>query len=167
MLFVTKEGDPDYEFSFLDTELIYDNMDEFDDHATPDIVDGIALGTPGSAPSYLITAFMHCPDVLDGVTAAHYRPPSPDDAWWKGEVDERQNLLVLVADRKACEEGWILHLAVNHKGKVLPFRIRDPATWAAQYEANWLDGQALAENTLDPEKDEEVTIHEGDGWAPN
>jgi len=32
-----------------------------------------------------------------------------------------QSLMVVVADRKACEEGWLLLLAVNHKGRVLPF----------------------------------------------
>lgn len=40
--------------------------------------------------------------------------------------------MVLVADHKACEEGRVLFLAPNHRGKILPFRIRDRAAWVYQ-----------------------------------
>lgn len=40
-------------------------MDELDDPGSLDIVDGVGLGTPGSVPSYLITAMMHSSDVFD------------------------------------------------------------------------------------------------------
>ncbi|KAF9893311.1 hypothetical protein FE257_011741 [Aspergillus nanangensis] len=165
ILYVMKEGDPDYEYDWLDTEFLFDNKDEMDDPDSPDIVDGNALGTPGSVPSYLFRALLRCPDQFDGITAVHLRPKLEGEYY--EHLDEHQCLLVMVADRKACEEGWVLYLAVNHKGRVLPFRFRDPATWANQYEANWLDGQALDENTDDPMREEEGCLHPGDGWAQN
>jgi hypothetical protein len=138
--------------------------------ANSDIVDGIALGTPGSVPSYLITAMMHCPDQLDGNTSPAYdkwRQLSPSQMEAELPMQEkRQSLMVCVADRKACEEGWVLFLAINHRGQILPFRIRDRASWVTQYEANWLDGQALEENTCSPDDDAECQMHDSDGWGP-
>lgn len=159
----------------MESGFIYDKKEEFfgdnddDDYdvsQSPDIADGIALGTPGSVPSYLVTALMHCPDQFDGNSyASKWRNHTPSEARVaEAEVDTRQNLLVLVADKRACEDGWVLFLAINHKGQVLPFRIRGQAREASTINAWWMEGQALAENTLDPDKDEECYLHEGNGW---
>ncbi|KAJ5305972.1 hypothetical protein N7508_004987 [Penicillium antarcticum] len=76
------------------------------------------------------------------------------------------NLMLLVADRKACEEGWVLHLAVNQKGEILPFRIRDRASYSFQRIGNLMEGQHLQESASDPEVDEERYMSTGDAWAP-
>ncbi|KAJ5183891.1 hypothetical protein N7492_001507 [Penicillium capsulatum] len=137
--------------------------------ADPDIVDGIALARPGSVPSYLITALMHCPGQFDGNSDPRrddwrHFSPTRIEAELPG-IDKSQRLLVCVADRKACEEGLVLFLAINHRGQILPFRIRDRAIEVFQYEANWMDGQTLDENTLKPDDDVEYYMHKGDGWG--
>ncbi|KAL5357179.1 hypothetical protein BJX96DRAFT_144019 [Aspergillus floccosus] len=164
----------------MDREFFYCSRDEFfigDDPnqngtigsaVDKDIQDGIALGTPDSVPWYLIRALMHCPDQLDGCSDREWRHHDETQIKeWSAWMERWQLLLVLVADRKACEEGWVLHLAINHKGQVLPFRIRDRARWTSQHVANWDDGQMLAENTVHPERNQEVYLHDGDGWGPN
>lgn len=76
-----------------------------------------------------------------------------------------QCLMVVVADRKAIEEGWVLLLAVNNKGEVLPFRICENADMATLLIFSFMDGQSLDENTRDPKEDIEYYMREGDGWA--
>lgn len=154
----------------LEEECFFENEGEFgpdsifmsEDDEIPDFIDGVACGTPGSVPSYMITALMHRPDILDGLsdrnwpTEPYQRPPEPD---------MHQSLMVVVADRKACEEGWMLFLAVNHKGEVLPFRVRERASWTTQLILEFMDGQYLDENADDPKRDIEYYMHQGDGWA--
>lgn len=176
-----QQGDPDEYNDCMDEEFIFDSRDEFFDTShgddggggdvsgSPDVVDGVALGTPGSVPSYLVTALMHCPDQFDGARVEEPCHRSSSEAEAEAaekekEQDKVQNLLVLVADRKACETGWVLHLAINHKGQVLPFRIRDQAREVSTSVGNWMDSQALTENTLDPDQDVEYYMREGDGW---
>jgi hypothetical protein len=72
-------------------------------------------------------------------------------------------LLVPVADLKPCEDGWVLHLAINHKRQVLPFRIRDGADWPLINLGNWSDGQQLTENTRDSGEDREMFKNHGGG----
>jgi nitrogen regulatory protein PII-like uncharacterized protein len=62
---------------------------------------------------------MHCPELFEGMS---------DDDWRNFTGEERaeelvksdwaQSALVLVADRKACED-WVVVLAVNHWGEIL------------------------------------------------
>lgn len=59
--------------------------------------------------------------------------------------------MVCVADRKAYEQGWMLFLDINHRGQILPFRIRNRVNWVTQYKTNWLDGQALEQNIFSPD----------------
>lgn len=162
-------------------EFVFDQKEEFghdscttsdeNGDADPEIVDGLAVGKPGSVPSYLITAIMHCPGQFDGNTHPDY------DKWRKFTqarieeelpyVEKSQSLMVCVADRKACEDGLVLFLGINHRGQVLPFRLRDKASKVGLYEANWMDGQALHENASDPDKDVEYQMCKSDdGWGP-
>ncbi|KAJ5431811.1 hypothetical protein N7445_008309 [Penicillium cf. griseofulvum] len=141
---------------------IYTTSDENGD-ANPDVVDGIALGKPGSVPSSLIKALIHCPGQLDGNSNPKYnkwRQFSPGQIEAELPLDDKsQSLMVCVADRMACDEGWVLFL-------LSIIVIRDMASWVMQYEANWMDGQALEENTFNPDDDVECMMHDGDGWGP-
>ncbi|KAJ5169923.1 uncharacterized protein N7500_002706 [Penicillium coprophilum] len=166
-------GDGVLEDACLGQECIFDNKEEFgpgsitmpDGDTNSDFVDGIACGTPGSVPSYMITALMHRPDMLDGLSrrdwpAAWYEEPDV--------LEKFQSIMVIVADRKACEEGWVLLLAPNHRGEILPFRIRERAAWVYQQILNFMEGQNLEENTTDPDQDVEFYMRENpDGWAPD
>jgi hypothetical protein len=74
-------------------------------------------------------------------------------------------MMIVVADRKTCEEVWVLFLAVNQRGEVLPpFRIHESADLAAQLIFNYLDGQCLDENAVDSKQDIEYYMRGGDGW---
>lgn len=80
-------------------------------------------------------------------------------------MDKRQSLLILIADQKACEYGWVLHLAINHKGQILPFRMRDQALVCTTNVGAWLGGQTLDENTANPDEDAEYYRRENvSGW---
>lgn len=173
LVYVLEQGDPDDEYDYcMEPEFIYDKKEEFfgdDDYdvsRSPNIVDGIALGTPGSVPSYVVTALMHCPDQFDENSyASSWRNHTPSEARVaEAEEDACQNLLVLVADKRACEDGWVLYLAINHKGQVLPFRIHGQAREASTIVGCWMEGRNLEENTLDRDKDEEYYLHQGNGW---
>ncbi|KAJ5266508.1 hypothetical protein N7478_009316 [Penicillium angulare] len=164
---ITAEDDLD---DTLDKECFFDSEEFRSDSSSPDggeipvLIDGIACGTPGSMPSYIITALMKKPDMLDGLSDRNW----PTEPFLKlPEPDIFQYLMIVVADRKACEEEWMLFLAVNHKGRVLPFRVRERASWTTQLLSNFMNGQNLDENTDNPEEDIEYYMHEGDGWAPS
>ncbi|KAJ5988308.1 hypothetical protein N7481_003518 [Penicillium waksmanii] len=154
----------------LDEDSFFENEDEFghgsitisEGDTNPDFIDGVACGTPWSVPSYMITALMRKPDTLDGLSKRDW----PEELYKRiPEPDMLQCIMVVVADRKACEEGWVLFLAVNQKGEILPFRIRESADYAAQLIFNFMDGQCLDENTRDPKEDIEYYMRGGDGWA--
>lgn len=172
LVYIMQQGDPDDYNICMEPEFVYDNKDEFfndDAHNvldSPDLANGIALGTPGSVPSYVVTALMHCPDQFDGNSCrSKWRSHTPSQAEAEEAVhDTRQSILVLVADKKACEDGWVLFMAINHKARVLPLRLRGQARETSTLVANWDDGQALEENADDPDEDMELYLHEGGGW---
>jgi hypothetical protein len=64
----------------------------------------------------VLNALMRCPDALDRIC---------ENAWrhWCAASDEEgesdQALVVVVADGIACEEGRVLMVSLNHKGRVL------------------------------------------------
>lgn len=65
--------------------------------------DGAALATPGSVPSYLITAMTHYPDYLHrlGMHRAHEILINEAEEEMDRDLCEKQPL-VMVADRIAC-----------------------------------------------------------------
>lgn len=152
------DTEEDGDMTIIAEKEVYDSKEELlsNSYEPADIVDGIALGTPGSVPGYVVTALIHCPDSLDAGSSLWDETPISEAE--EDEMDrypEGQEVLVFVADRQACEEGWVLQLAINHRGKALPFRYRGKANKAGIYSANWSDGQKLAENCHDPAEDRE------------
>jgi hypothetical protein len=113
----------------------------------------------GSTPGFIVKAMMHCPDQLGGFSGG---------GDWSGTEEEylatSQNLLVMIADRKACDSGWVLEIGLNHKAEVLPGRIRSKASRIATDYGNWqTEGMALREITMG--EDTETYAQRGDGWA--
>ncbi|KAK1146592.1 hypothetical protein N8T08_003022 [Aspergillus melleus] len=80
------------------------------------------------------------------------------------ESDRTQSALVVVADRKACEEGWVLLLVVNHRGEILPFRLHERDKEAANLMYSWDDEVPLAEMVDNEDEDVECYLGEGSGW---
>ena len=119
----------------------------------------------GTVPPFLLNALMRKPDSFDGISGSEWRE---DDPGMVREEEDRlamsQHFLVLVADRKACEQGWMLQVAVTHKGQVLPYRVRVKAGETKSHVNQWVElGNAIdagPENT-----DLEVCAERGnDGW---
>lgn len=158
-----------YDIDCIDEECIFENRQELsaDSPREEDIIGGVAVGRPGSVPGYLITVLMHCPELFEGTTDYEWRYFAGEKrAEELADSDRTQNAVVFVADRKACEEGWVLGLAVNHRGQVLPFRVRERAQGVGQIMVNWLEGMALSEMADDEDEDVECYLREGDGWGP-
>ncbi|KAL4864543.1 hypothetical protein BDV12DRAFT_200969 [Aspergillus spectabilis] len=158
----------DYDFTeddendLIDERFMFADQEEFgpsSPHASSaDIRDGIALATPGCLPWYALSAMMHCPDQL--VTWSERRLVEPDE-----RLDMMQSVMVVVADRKACEEGLVLMFALNHKGAVLPLRARTKAYWVELTLTAWLsDGAPMDAMGDGPDDDRELYMAEGDGW---
>jgi hypothetical protein len=119
----------------------------------------------GEVPSFLISAMMRCPDLFEGNTTHEWRE---DDAETAAEEESRlaksQRFLLMVADRKACEQGWIYLVAVDHKGRVLPTRSRGQAAKIKYFANEWLsEGVPLSELDSD-EGDTVVYDSESGGW---
>ncbi|KAH8428568.1 uncharacterized protein LDX57_006264 [Aspergillus melleus] len=150
-------------------EFIYDERDELAQVSNgPDIEAGTALGTPWSIPGYLVAAMMHCPELFEGCSDGGWRHFSGEEREEEeNESRTSQVAMVLVADRKACEEGWVLLLALNHRGQVLPYRVRERASEAAQHVVNWAEGQPLVEMAWreDDEGEFNLAWRGDDGWA--
>jgi hypothetical protein len=145
-------------------ELMFTNRDEFGGREAsandqdPDICDGVALGTPGSLPWYVVSAMMHCPDLV----VSRERKLGE---YTEEELDRAQKILVVVVDRKACADGWVLMFALNHKGVILPLRARSKAYWVDMTVTGWIGGSApLSELGEDSDEEMEMYIAEGDGW---
>ncbi|CAP91334.1 hypothetical protein PCH_Pc13g02650 [Penicillium rubens Wisconsin 54-1255] len=81
-----------------------------------DVIEGVATGRPGSVPGYLLAALMHCPKLLEGISDGDWRHFEGEErAEELAESDRTQKALVLVADRKACEEGEPLSEIVDNE----------------------------------------------------
>jgi hypothetical protein len=88
-------------------------------------------------PSFVLSALMRCPDVMEG-----HSQSSPWEHWLsetEEELDSTQALLVLVVDGEACEDGWVLMIALNHRGQVLHMRRRCKAYDTALRVTSWRD----------------------------
>ncbi|KAF7585708.1 hypothetical protein BBP40_010258 [Aspergillus hancockii] len=163
---VLQQRRENYHVSCIREEFVFEDRRELSrDAEGPDVVGGIAGGRPGSVPGYLVAAMMHCPELFEGMSDDDWRHFSGEErAEELEESDRSQAALVIVADRKACEEGWVLLLAVNHRGQVLPFRVRERARETAQLAVNWLVGQPLSEIASEEDENTEFYMREGDGW---
>ena len=130
------------------------------------------------APEFILRVLCEYPDSISGRSTKYNRfgrglaygeeevydvEERPKDI---PDVDRDQVLLVLVADQKACVKGKVLGIGINHRGQMLPGRVRRKANEAFQMEADWDDGQPLSENFDDDLVDEEIDLHERlDGWS--
>ncbi|GAB1216464.1 hypothetical protein ATERTT37_005679 [Aspergillus terreus] len=163
---VLQQGRENYHVSCICEEFVFEDRRELScDAEGPDVVGGIAAGRPGSVPGYLIAAMMHCPELFEGTSDDDWRHFSGDQRAEELQGSDRsQAALVIVADRKACEEGWVLLLAVNHRGQILPFRVREKARETAQHAVNWLEGQPLSEIAFEEDENAEFYMGEGYGW---
>ncbi|KAF2125239.1 hypothetical protein P153DRAFT_300886 [Dothidotthia symphoricarpi CBS 119687] len=110
-------------------------------------------------PSFILSALVRCPDAMEG--SGHSKTIEDDD-----DLASRQALLVVVADREACEDGWALLIAINHKGQVLHRRVRCKASWVGEHVTSWKDGG----EPLDVASEKENIINyldgnrSGNGW---
>lgn len=92
----------------------------FDDHdackvSTRDSDDEVEL--MDEMPSFILSALVRCPDVMEA--SQQWKNIEEDDA-----LTPQQQLLVVMADGEACEEGWVLLVALNYKGQALHRRVR-------------------------------------------
>ncbi|KAJ5958479.1 uncharacterized protein N7479_005629 [Penicillium vulpinum] len=164
---VLQQGRENYHISYIPKEFVFEDRQELsaDAQRGGDVIRGVAAGCAGSVPGYLVAALMHCPELFEGMSDDDWRHFTGEErAEELAESDRVQSALVLVADRKACEEGWVLVLAVNHRGEILPFRVRERAKDTAQIAVNWLQGQPLSEVADDEDEDVEFYLGGGDGW---
>lgn len=113
----------------------------------------------GELPALVLSALMRCPDVMNGSGGGEIEGDE--------DCDLDQALLVVVADREACEDGWVLLVATNHRGQVLHMRVRCKASEVGLQVALWRDGGQpldigrLRENVMDY-LDADGS---GDGWT--
>ncbi|KAF7679091.1 hypothetical protein GT037_002839 [Alternaria burnsii] len=111
-------------------------------------------------PSFILSALIQCPDAMEPNSGSRDTAEDDDD------LRSRQALLVVVADREACEDGWVLLVALNHKGQVLHMRVRCKAYQVSEQVYSFRDGG----EPLDITEGEENVIHyldgnqSGDGW---
>jgi len=84
-------------------------------------------------PSFILGALMRCPDVMEGSSEREIM--EEDD-----HTELAQSLLVVVADREACEEGWVLLIALNHRGQALHLRVRCKAYLVWEQVNHFRDG---------------------------
>jgi hypothetical protein len=109
-------------------------------------------------PSFILSALMQCPDAMEG--------SSGRDAEEAEELIWSQALLVVVADREACEDGWVLLIAINDRSRVLHKRVRCKASLVGENVTSWKDGG----EPLDIEDRKEDLVdyldpnQSGDGW---
>jgi hypothetical protein len=63
-----------------------------------------------------------------------------------------QRILAVVVNHKACDDGWALMFALNHKGDIVPFQARTKAYYVDMTLTGWLgSGEALREMSDDPD----------------
>ncbi|KAI4621976.1 hypothetical protein J4E80_004351 [Alternaria sp. BMP 0032] len=84
-------------------------------------------------PSFILGALMRCPDAIEGSSEREIM--EEDD-----HTELQQSLLVVVADREACEEGWVLLIALNHRGQALHMRVRCKAYLVWEQVNHFRDG---------------------------
>lgn len=67
-------------------------------------------------PPFILSALVRCPDAMEGRSRRETEEHE--------DLNFLQALLLVIADQQACEDGWVLLAAINHKGQVLHRRVR-------------------------------------------
>jgi hypothetical protein len=112
--------------------VMFNSKEEFDSSEPP---------TPYTTPKWVVNALSHYPDILDG-SSVHVDWSVLDEE----HLAASTHVYVLVADKKACEEGYILHLSLNDKGQIIPPLVRTPALHAMDLVVCWMSNrQSLQE----------------------
>ncbi|KAL4869842.1 hypothetical protein BDV12DRAFT_195852 [Aspergillus spectabilis] len=148
------ENADDDEPLFLNKNFVFDLADV----EASELNKGNVVARLWSTPSWLVDAFCRYPDQLNRI-----RILGLDSQSERGDAD--QNMLVCIADRKACEEGWVLLLGVNHKGQILPARVRERAADADLIMSSWNQDSTMLAEYITGEPGEEQFLHDGNGWA--
>lgn len=117
-----QQNDPDKDY---DSSSVVNPLFVFDDNAADFGRNQSVL--VGTTPNFILKALIRYPDQLDA---------SSDGTELENifnTVQAEQDLLVVVADREACEKGFILQLALDHRAKVLPGFVRSKASNSETY----------------------------------
>ncbi|KAH6868624.1 hypothetical protein BKA58DRAFT_317931 [Alternaria rosae] len=136
---------------------IFDDNDAAYGVAAGDADDEVEL--MDGIPSFILSALMRCPDAIEGSSEREIM--EEDD-----HTELQQSLLVVVADREACEEGWILLIALNHRGQALHMRVRCKAYQVWEQVNHFRDGG----DPLDITESKKNVVdyldgnRSGDGW---
>ena len=81
-----------------------------------------------------------------------------------GDRAKHQCLMVMVADRRACETGVVLLLGINEYGEMIPQRLRIAAARVWDFYCCWFNGQGIDENCDENEEGEIDYLLGEDGW---
>jgi hypothetical protein len=137
---------------------VFDNDDAAYGVATRDA--DVEVELMDNIPPFILNALIRCPDAMESGNGGRETIEDNDDLKW------RQKLLIVVADREAREDAWVLLIALNHKGQVLHMRVRCKSYQVAEQVYFFRDGGDL----LDVTEAEENVIHylegnkSGNGW---
>jgi hypothetical protein len=145
----------DDESEFLDGNWAFEDDEEFMD----------TIGAPtvtGVTPQYVKSLLKRYPDALEragGPTESEREFITAEG----GQVGQR--LLMMVADKIACETGAVLLLGIDEYGEMMPQRLRIRADDVIIHTGNWEDGQAIEECFHEGQKGE-LHYYEGeDAWV--
>lgn len=108
---------------------------------------------------------MRCPDLFEGNSNRDWRKHDVETAAAEEPLlAKRQRFLLTLSDRKACEQGWVYLVAVDHKGRVLLTRATGQAAKIKYFANEWLsEGVSLSELDLE-EGDTVVYGSSSQGW---
>jgi hypothetical protein len=109
--------------------VIFDSKEEFDETEP---------ATPGTTPDWVVSALCHYPDIFED------DPMDVDwNAWNEEELATMTSVYVPVTDKKACEEGHVLHLSLYDKGQIILLLLRPPACRTIDLKNSWTGIDAL------------------------
>jgi len=142
---------------FIDGNWAFEDDEEFMD------VSG-APTTAGVTPKYVNALFRRYPDVVD----PGGRPTERDRRLIEeGVLVGVQRILMIVADKIACETGAVLLIGINDFGGMLPKRLRVKPDDVSYFTATWENnGQDLDESFSEGDTGELVWYEGDDAWVP-
>ncbi|RDL39247.1 uncharacterized protein BP5553_03587 [Venustampulla echinocandica] len=122
----------------------------------------VAPTATGVTPSYVQELFNRYPDVLEGGGGLRGNVVEYIES---GRMAGKQHFMMIIADKRACETGAVLLLAIDDFGKMMPQRLRVKAGAVHISNNNWMDGQGLNENFLEGEEGEQDYFLGDDAWT--